>query len=154
MTMLSLSTLVDDVYSYFFGRELRVGEAKVAEKTVEVPIEITPNGDEVAVSFTLEYDNNKLANPKIRLGEIAPDGSVLSVNTNEPGRVGILIDSTETMTASAIPQRLLVVTFEVIGEGVSAVSLTGSLAAMGISDAGGNSLSARYSNGKVDVHPK
>ncbi|MBP7475231.1 MAG: hypothetical protein KA810_08245 [Pyrinomonadaceae bacterium] len=152
----SVSAVFDDVYAYFFGRELRVGEAISDDRTVEIPIEITPHGDEVAMSFTLEYDETKFADPRLVLGGLAPAGSTLTVNTAEPGRIGILIDSTESMIASAMPQRLLTVTFDVIadGESTTAVKLSGSLAAFGISDAAGNSLAARYLDGSVVVNRK
>ncbi len=142
-----ISDLLGDIYGYFFGRELRVGEAiSRTEKTVTVPIEMTPFGDEVAISFTLEYDAAVLGNPRLELGESAPAGSVLTINTNEKGRIGILIDSTEAMTASAVPKRVVMVTFEVIGDagGDTRIVLTDSLAAKGISDSAGNTLSTRY----------
>ncbi len=152
----SVSAVFDDVYAYFFGRELRVGEAISDDKTVEVPIEITPHGDEVAFSFTLEYDETRFTNPRVVLGGGVPEDSTLTANTSIPGRVGILIDSTESMIASAMPQRLLTLTFDLIGDGESttAVKLTGSLAAISISDAAGNSLAARYLDGNVILDHK
>ncbi len=151
-----MGAIFDEVYSYFFGRELRIGEAKSFESTVEVPIEITPYGDEVALSFTLEYDETRLANPRIVLGQAAPADATLTVNATQSGRIGILIDSNEPMIASAMPQRLLIVTFDVIadGESTAGFKLTGSLAALGISDAGGNELSARYHDFNVIAHRK
>ena len=148
----SISGLIDEIKKYFFGREMRVGSQTVGiGKQVVVPVELTPNGDETAMSFTIEYDPKMLANPRVALGEFAPAGSTLTFNINEPGRIGILIDSTESMTASAMPKDLLTVTFDVIGdgEGTTEVKLTGSLAAIAISDATGNSLAARYRDGNV-----
>ena len=153
----SISGLIDEIKKYFFGRELRVGSQTAGiGKQVIVPVELTPNGDETAMSFTLEYDATMLANPRVTLGEFALANSTLTFNINEPGRIGILIDSAESMTASAMPKELLTVTFDVIGdgEGTTEVKLTGSLAAIGISDADGNSLAARYRDGKVVVHRK
>ncbi len=134
-----------------FQRELSIGEPEFRRSTVSVPIELTSQGNEVAMSFTVEYDPSVLANPRITLGKFAPAGSTLTVNTNEPGRIGILIDSTESMIASAMPQRLLTVTFDVIadGEDTTGFTLSGSLAAFGVSDAAGNSLPARYLDGNV-----
>lgn len=145
-----MTSFIDDVYAYFFGREIRIGKSIVdSPKTITVPVEITPFGDESAVSFTLEYDASTLANPKVELAEAAPDGSVLTVNANEAGRLGMLIDSTNNFVASAVPRRFIMVTFEVIGDGSTGLSLTGSLAAMGVSDDEGNSLSTRFTDGNV-----
>ncbi len=151
-----LASVFDEISSYFFGREIRVGEAKSTGEAVEVPIEITPYGDEVAVSFTLEYDQAKLANPQITLGDAAPKGSVLTVNAMQPGHIGVLIDSTEAMTASAMPQHLLKVTFDVIGEGgvIGTISFTDSLAAKAISDAAGKLLATRYVDGNITLSGK
>ena len=150
-----IASIIDDVYAYFFGREMRVGSVTaVAAKTVTVPVEITPYGDEVAVSFTLEYDAKRLANPRVFLGDAAPDGAVLTVNANETGSIGILVDSTEAITASAMPERIVMVTFDVAADapgGDIAVSLTGTLARLGTSDASGKTLLTRYVGGTVGI---
>ncbi len=152
----SVMSTIERVYSYFFAREVKVGEAIADRSTATVPIEINPDGDEVAISFTLEYDATRFSNPRVVLGEAAAEDSTLTVNASEKGRIGILIDSTESMAASAMPQRLLTVTFDVIGdgEGTTRFMLSGSLAAFGISDADGNSLPARYVDGNVVVPRK
>ena len=141
----SLSTIIEVVYAYVFGREMRVGTAEGFDgKTVTVPVEMTPYGDEAAISFTLEYDASRLSEPRVSLGDAVPESSVLTANTNEKGRIGILIDSVEAMPASAMSQRIVVVTFNVVeasGSGVNAgCKLTGSLVAKGISDPAGISV--------------
>ncbi|MBP7475219.1 MAG: hypothetical protein KA810_08180, partial [Pyrinomonadaceae bacterium] len=70
--------------------------------------------------------------------------------------IGILIDSANAMTASAMPRPLLNVTFEAIRDGsvTGAVSFTDSLTAKGISDAAGNSLTTRYFNGNIVLSGK
>ncbi|MGB4987715.1 MAG: hypothetical protein WBO10_00640, partial [Pyrinomonadaceae bacterium] len=61
----AITSIFEDVYAYFFGREMRVTPQKPAEDgTVTVAVEITPYGDEVAAGFTLEYDSAKLSNPR------------------------------------------------------------------------------------------
>ncbi len=152
----SVSAFFEEVYSYFFGRELRVLAATASKSIVAVPIEITPHGDEVAASFTLEYDQTKLTNPRVVIGDAAVEDSTLTVNTNEKGRIGILIDSTEPMAASAMPRQLLTVTFDVIGEGLgdTPVIITGSLAGLGVSDSSGDLLAARYFDGRIILDPR
>ncbi len=108
-----ISAIFDDLYAYFFGRDMRIGATEnVAGRTVIVPVELTSYGDEVAMGFTLEYDSARFSNPQVALGEFAPEGSVLTVNSKENGRIGILVDSTKAMVASAIPKRMVIITFE------------------------------------------
>ncbi len=138
-----------------FQRELSIGEPAFRRTTVIVPIEMTSHGNEVAMSFTIEYDPSILANPRITLGKFAPAGSTLTVNTTESGRIGILIDSSESMVASAMPQQLLTVIFEMReGSVMGTVSFTDSLTSKGVSDAAGNSLTTRYLDGNVILHSK
>ncbi|MFZ1699723.1 MAG: hypothetical protein WBO10_01545 [Pyrinomonadaceae bacterium] len=150
----AITSIFEDVYAYFFGREMRVTAQKPAEDgTVTVAVEITPYGDEVAAGFTLEYDSAKLSNPRIELAEGTPQGAVLTTNTNEVGRIGILVDSTEAFIASAVPKRFLLVTFDVApgSTGETPISLTSNLASKATSDANGNTLTVRYRDGSVDV---
>ncbi|MFZ1699722.1 MAG: FG-GAP-like repeat-containing protein [Pyrinomonadaceae bacterium] len=149
----AIPSIFEDVYAYFFGREIRVTPQKPSEDRVTVAVEIAPYGDEMAVGFTIEYDAAKLSNPRLTLAEAAPNGSVLTANTNEKGRIGILVDSTEAFIASAVPKRFLMVTFDVAkgATGETPISLTGTLAAKATADANGNTLSVRYIGGSVDV---
>ena len=148
-----ISGLFEDVYSYFVGRELQVGEAKVKASTVAVPVEITPHGNEVAVSFTIEYDDTKLANPRIILGDFAPAGSTLTLNINEPGRIGILIDSMESMGVSGIPKSLLDITFDIsVGAGpTTPLTFSDALAQRSISDDRANLLGTIYRDRVVQI---
>ena len=148
-----VSALFEDVYSYFVGREVRVGEAKVKASTVAVPVEITPHGNEVAVSFTIEYDDTKLANPRIILGDFAPAGSTLTLNINEPGRIGILIDSMGSMGVSGIPKSLLDITFDIpVGAGpTTSLTFSDALAQRGISDDRANLLRTIYRDRVVQI---
>lgn len=152
----SVAAMVGDVFPYSYERELRVGKIKELSggKQVSVPIEIISNGDEVAISFTLEYDPSKLSDPRITLGEAASSNSTLTVNANNEGRIGILMDSTEAIRAAAVSKRLLIVMFDVIAKGEirTALRITGSLAANGVSDASGNLLTVRHTNGSLEIN--
>lgn len=137
---------------YDLGREIRVGTAvSTARKTVTVPMEMRAYGDEVAASFTLEYDRANLANPRLTLGEAAPDGSVLTVNSTEAGRIGILIDSITPFTASAMPRVIIMVTFDVQGSGETPIVISSTLAARGTADADGNMVFTNYVDGIVEI---
>lgn len=150
----AISALIDDVYSFFFGREIRVGAVNAESgSTITVPIELTPNGDELGIGFTLEYDAMKLSSPRVTLGEAAPESAILTVNSEQKGRLGILIDSTDAPMAAATPKQLVMVTFDVAPEtrGESMLILTSGLASKGVSDPEGRSLAARWLSGSVVI---
>lgn len=149
-----LAEAIDQVYAYPSGREVRFGAASYAiSSKITVPIEMTAYGDEVAVSFTLEYDASKLQNPQVVMSDAFGENAVLTVNDVESGRIGILIDSTETITASAMPRRIISVTFNVrngnVGE--SFVRITGSLAPKSLSDQTGRKPTARWTDAALSV---
>lgn len=143
-----IASAFDDLYEYFLGRELRIVSESLEADKLNVAVEITPFGDEFAAGFTLEYDETMFANPTVALGEAAPDSSVLTVNSNESGRIGILIDSADAFLPTAVSTRLVIVTFEVRPGTIDKprFALTDSLAKMGFSDANGNTISIRSIN--------
>lgn len=152
-----IAEVINDAYAYFFGREIRVGEVKAVNgESVTVPVEMTVFGDEVALSFTLEYAGTQLVNPRLVLDEGVPETAVMTINANDDGRIGILIDSTEAMTASAMPKRIIMVTFDILpgARGEIPILVTGTLASRGTSDAAGNMLSTRYAGGLVRILSK
>ncbi|MGE3465592.1 MAG: FG-GAP-like repeat-containing protein [Pyrinomonadaceae bacterium] len=141
-----ISEFVSDVYNYFFGRTLTIGPIENNGRAVVVPIELVPHGDEVAVSFTLEYDSSRYGTPQVTLADGAPAGAVLTVNDTQKGRIGILIDSIEAFEASAVPRRFVQVEFRSttkVGELDPLFSLTGSSAPISISDAQGKAIVGR-----------
>jgi Cohesin domain len=150
----SIASWVDDVYAYFFGREIRVGSAEgKSGHTVVVPVELRGQGGETAISFTLEYDGSMLSNPNVSVAS-AFETAVLTVNSNEKGRVGVVIDLGDPVNFSADPITIVYVRFDVSKDadvGEAPVALTGSIAATGVSDAFGETLSTRYVGGKVSI---
>ena len=146
-----ITSIIDDVYSYFFGREVRIGESKADGMRVTVPVEITAIGDEMATGFTLEYDTARLSNPQIVLGDGAAEGSTLTFNTNEAGRIGILVDSTEVMTASSTPKQIVMVTFDRSADvdSETAITFTDSLAQRNVAGTTGGTLSTRFIGGSI-----
>ena len=149
-----ISKIIEDIYAYFSGREIQLGAVRSRNKnTLTVPVEITPHGDEQAVGFTLEFDDSKLANPRVSLGEAAPEGSVLTANAPGNGRVAILVDSSNGMIASAVPRQIVLVTFDMAAgfHGTTPIRFSDSLAARGSSDADGNTLPTRWLDGSVTL---
>ncbi|MGE3465591.1 MAG: beta strand repeat-containing protein [Pyrinomonadaceae bacterium] len=150
----AITSMFEDVYAYFFGREIRVVQQKPTDDgRVTVTVEITPYGDEVAAGFTLEYDAGKLSNPQVTLAEDAPQGAVLTTNTNVEGKIAVLVDSTEAFMASAVPKRFLIVTFDAVkgAVGETAVVLTNSLVNKATSDVNGNTVRVRYVDGVIKL---
>lgn len=145
---------VDDLYTYLFGREVRLGSVKAdSGGQATVPVEMIIMGDEAGMSFTIEFDAARLSNPRVSAGDGLPSSAVLTVNSNEKGRIGILVDATETMAASKMPANVVLVTFDISPDaaGEAAISFSDSLAAKGMSDLLGNNLSARYVNGMISI---
>ncbi|MBP9109482.1 MAG: hypothetical protein KBF83_07990 [Pyrinomonadaceae bacterium] len=149
-----VSDLFDSLYAFFFGSELRVEAVETQAGTpVTIPVQIISTGDEAAVSFTIEYDANRLGNPRIAMGDAMGEGADLTANSTEPGSIGILVDSAEAMSASAKPRDLVLVTFDVAPEaaGDVEIQLTESTAVKSASDPFGNGLSMRWIDGYVKI---
>ena len=149
----SVTSIVDSIYEYFFGREIMIGKAEAANGTVTVPVEMVTNGDEAGVSFTLEYDASVMANPRVVLGEAAPAGSILTVNANEKGRLGVLVDSNVAAGASSTARRIVMVTFDVSAEtdGRTAISFTDALAARSLAGVNGELFKASFVGSNVKL---
>ena len=134
------------------NRAMRVVAATASPGSkVTVPVEIDADGDEVAASFTLNFDAAKLGNPVAALGADAPSETVLTTNTNNAGsgKLGVLVDST-----SALSKQFVLITFDILAtaeEGPTTISFTDDLARRGVSDADGIRLSTRYENGTVTI---
>lgn len=152
------SSIFSRVYDYFFGREIRVvPNGPPSYDRISVVVKMTPTGDEMASSFTLEYDTSKLTSPQVGFGKRGggPVGSTLTVNTDQPGLIGILFDSPETFRAKSEAWDFVVVTFEVVegATGSTDVKVTDSVTTRYLSDAEGNSLSVNYFDGTIDLTP-
>ena len=149
-----VASFIDDIYAYFFGREIRIGSAESIGKTILIPVELIAQGGETATGFTLEYDASVLSNPVVTLGKEF-EFAALTVNSNEveQGRIGILVDLAEPINYNAAPVQIVYVRFDVSRDSVgdTSLDLTSSLAPQGTSDAFGEVLSTRYVGGKVSI---
>ena len=142
-----VSDVLNDVYAYFFGREITIGRLGSTDGlTVSVPIEMEFSGDEAAASFTLEYDAARLTNPRVVLGDLSGDDTVLTVNTNETGRIAVLIDSATALVTAKGAARIVVITFDSVSDadGFGTVSFSDAIAAKSVSDGFGNALPVRW----------
>jgi len=149
-----LVSILESVEGFIYSRRVSIGSASgVAGTSVAVPIEITPIGDEMALSFTLDYDFAKLRIAQITLVNDGNSDAVLTANPTTDGRLGVLIDYAEVLTASDEPRQIAVITFDIAGDanGSIPLDLSDSLTAISISNASGESLPVRTAGGKITL---
>ncbi|HQZ96245.1 MAG TPA: carboxypeptidase regulatory-like domain-containing protein [Pyrinomonadaceae bacterium] len=141
------------------GRTLTVvSTSGQAGTPVTVSIELDSQGDEVASSFSLNFDPAILSNPVVALGSGVPAGSNLSVNLNQAatGRIGILVDSTNPFLVSPPNRQVITVTFNIAANaptGATAITFVTTPTPLSISSALGALLPAVYQVGTVTVTP-
>ncbi|MEQ1643087.1 MAG: Ig-like domain repeat protein [Pyrinomonadaceae bacterium] len=134
-------------------RTVSIGEATAyGSREVAVPITMNGNGDEVAASFTLEFDPSKLTDPRVELA----DGidAVLTFDSTKPGRVTVLIDSPSQLTFAKSERQLVNIRFTVAGGshgGVAAISFGSEPTPSVVSDANGRKLDAGFIDGSVNL---
>ena len=87
----------------------------VRGQTVTVPIEWETDGNEVAVGFSIQYNQAIFSNPTVVLGSGVPTGSALTINPNHTadGRLGILMDSGFAFAPAPPAREVVRVTFNV-----------------------------------------
>ena len=135
------------------AREVSVGDINASTGSrISVPVSINAGGGETALSFTLRYDETRLANPGVELSANIADGAVLTANTKEPGVIRILIDAGSVLTRDSARGaiELVHVSFDVTltaPSGDAEVRIEDGV----ISDASARVLSAAYSQGMVTV---
>jgi hypothetical protein len=124
---------------------------------VSIPVELTPNGDELATAVTLNFDPTKLSNPVIQLANGISGDAVLTTNMSEAesGKVVILVDSTAPLGTYGMPQQLVTITFDVRdnAEGSTELTFGTSMAVNSVADADGDLLPTNFTNGSVTISP-
>ncbi len=83
------------------------------QNTVAIAVELYPRGGEAALGFSIEYDSSVLAHPTVVFGAAMPADVSLTVNTNEAGRIRLLVDSLEELATPGTSSQLVVITFVV-----------------------------------------
>jgi hypothetical protein len=134
------------------GREVRIGSSNATnDSRVSIPVELTANGDEVAASFTVRYDETRLTAPRVDLAKDAPEGMTLTVNTTEPGLIRILVDSNSAIGRNSKDASSLVnITFDVTSRAPSGDTSV-ELDELAISDSEARSLAAKATSGTISV---
>ncbi len=139
------------------GRTLRVVSTDATPgEQVTVSIELDSQGDEVAASFTVDFEPEIFSNPVFTLGSGAPAGAALSLNVNQvaAGRVGILVDATNSFTMSPPNQQVITVTFDVAPgapSGPTPITLVSSPTPLSVSSPFGSLLQTTYMFGTVTI---
>ena len=137
------------------GRTIRAANvAGVRGQTVTVSFELDSQGDESSTSFTINFNPAVLSNPVAALGTGVPANSSLNTNPNEVamGRLGVLVDSTNTYAAGI--RQILTVTFNVLVNAPSGqypVSFSSTPTIQSVSNANGVLLATTYEAGSVAV---
>ncbi len=137
------------------NREIRVGPViAIRGSAVTVPVFLNVDRGELATSFTLEYDTSKLSNPRVSLNNLLPASTVLTTNTQQNGKIAIVVDSETSFSLLPLQLPLVYITFDVPSRsliGVTRINITDSLAPRSVSDSGANSLTTRYTNGDLTI---
>lgn len=125
---------------------------------VSVPIELDSQGDEIAMSFSINFDPTILSNPVVANGSGAPAGSAIGLNTSQvaSGRLGILLDATSPFAVSPPNRQAMTITFTVAPNaptGATAITFVTSPTLISMSSAAGALLPCVYQVGTVTVTP-
>ncbi|MBK6725109.1 MAG: Ig-like domain repeat protein [Acidobacteria bacterium] len=130
--------------------EITIGDAQATNGTrISVPVSIRANGNEVAASFTIRYDETRLTNPDVTLADGAPEGAVLTFGKAEPGYLRILIDSTNAFGNSK-DARLVDISFDVLERAPSGETSL-EIEDLVFSDAGANQTRSRATSGTISI---
>ena len=137
------------------GRRIQiVPTAAAAGSKALVGIDLVGEGGETAVNFTLEYDPTKLADPIVTLGAGMPEGTALTVNAGEAGRLRVLVDAGEAFSKAASRKQLMTIEFDVAANapsGDTALAFGNSRDEGSIADTRGDMLKANYTDGSVSI---
>ena len=121
-----------------------------------VSIELDSMGDEVALSFSVNFDPAKLNTPVITLGSGAPTGTALTINQNQvaSGRIGFLLDSMNSFTMSPPARQVLSIKFNVAADaasGPSAITFGNTPTGRSTSNILGMLVPTTYEDGSVTI---
>ncbi|MBK9528294.1 MAG: Ig-like domain repeat protein [Acidobacteria bacterium] len=130
--------------------EITIGDAQATNGTrISVPVSMRANGNEVATSFTVSYDETRLTNPNVTLADGAPEGAVLTFGKAEAGYIRVLIDSTAAFGQTK-DARLVEISFDVLERAASG-NTSLEIEDLVFSDAGANQTRSRATNGTISI---
>lgn len=128
--------------------------APLGAQQVTVPFELISQGNEASISFTAIFESSRLSNPVVTLGTGVPVGASLGTNVNQvaAGRIGILVDSTNTYVAGI--RQIVTIRFDVSPNfqiGLTPVNLGSVPTPQFVSDGLGVLLPTAYTLGFVQI---
>lgn len=123
---------------------------------VTIGVELMPEGNETASSFTLYFDQSILSNPVASVGSGLPSDTVLTVNSSQQsnGRVMMLVDAGDVLGAATELKRVVNITFNVAPTaafGTTEVSFGNWPTVSSISDQFGNLVATGFNSGVVTI---
>jgi hypothetical protein len=135
------------------GRIIRaVNTTASAGQTVTVTFQLDSQGDEASTSYTVNWNPAVFTYVSSAAGAGVPTGTNLGVNTSQTanGRLGVLLDSTNTYAAGT--RQMLTLTFTVAANapvGTYPVTFSSTPTAQSVSSAQGALLATTYENGTI-----
>lgn len=126
--------------------------------TMVVSVELISQGDENAVSFTLNYNPALLTSPQVELGGGAT-GSLLTVNPNQAaqGRIGIVLSLPAGQQFSTGTRPIVAVVFSIPANavvGATPVGFGDQPVRREVVDANARSLPGNFTSGQVIITPE
>lgn len=150
-----VGTIVDDDAPAGATRNIRaVSVATQPGQNVVVQLMLDSLGNESSASFSVNFNPALLTNPVISLGSGVPAGTNLGTNLNQvaQGRIGILVDSTNTYNAGT--QQLATIRFTVPANaqiGLTPVTFGSVPTTQSVSSSQGALLPTTYQGGNVQI---
>ncbi|MEQ1646176.1 MAG: cohesin domain-containing protein, partial [Pyrinomonadaceae bacterium] len=132
--------------------EVLIGEVMATNNSrVRIPVDLRSNGSEVALSFTVHYDERKLSDPTVDLAAGLPDGVTLTTNAKEPGVIRILIDAATVVAYDTkVGQKLVDLGFKVLSAAPSGEASL-DIEDLNVSDAAANSTPSGSKGGVIRI---
>ncbi|MEP6902583.1 MAG: carboxypeptidase regulatory-like domain-containing protein, partial [Actinomycetota bacterium] len=135
-------------------RNIRVVNAQALPNSqVLVSIEIDASGDENAFGLTLNYDAAKLSNPLVALGS-GTAGTTLIPNTNNAGKVGVVLAFPVSQTIQAGTKQLVKIRFDVAANapgGQTPLTFSDAPVFREVVNANADPLSTIFTDGAVNI---
>lgn len=150
-----IGTIVDNDPPAGATRNIRaVSVATQPGQNVVVQVVMDSLGNESSASFSVNFNPALLTNPIVSLGSGVPAGSNIGTNLSQAaqGRIGILVDSTNTYVAGT--QQVATIRFTVPANaqiGLTPVTFGSVPTAQSVSSPQGALLPTTYQNGNVQI---
>ena len=119
---------------------------------VTVPVNLLATGSEFGVLFNVDYDTTLLTYTGATLGSGAQGG----VNGNQPGQLGVILESASGSAFAAGTQQVVQLTFQAVlvrSNTTTTLSFGSQPTVPGISDVNGNPIPATFVAGSLAITP-